>query len=120
MLTIKLKRAYDEPAGGDGMRVLVDRLWPRGIKKDDLELDAWAKELAPSTELRKWFAHDPQRWPEFKKRYRAERARANAKAAIRELLTRAKRAKTLTLVYGAKDQERNDAVVLRDVLNRSI
>jgi uncharacterized protein YeaO (DUF488 family) len=117
--SIQLKRAYEEPARGDGVRVLVDRLWPRGIKKEDLELDAWAKELAPSTELRKWFAHDPDKWPEFRKRYRAELSKAPAKAAMRELLATTKRAKTLTLLYGAKDREHNEAVVLKSILERA-
>ena len=84
--TIKLKRAYDPPARGDGLRVLVDRLWPRGVKKEDLRLDAWAKELAPSTELRKWFGHGPQRWVEFKKRYRAELKKDHTGEVIRNLL----------------------------------
>ena len=101
------------------MRILVDRLWPRGIKKEDLKLDAWAKELAPSTELRKWFGHDPAKWAEFKKRYLAELKRANATEAMRELLAKKPRAKTVTLLYGAKDTEHNEAVVLRDYLERA-
>ena len=117
LLSIKLKRAYDPPARGDGLRVLVDRLWPRGVKKDDLKLDAWAKELAPTTELRQWFGHDPGRWTEFKKRYRAELKKSNAREVIRKLLA-GKRAKTITLIYGAKDREHNEAVVLRDFLER--
>ena len=105
MLTIMLKRAYEKPARGDGIRVLVDRLWPRGIKKEDLRLDTWAKALAPSTELRKWFAHDETKWPDFRKRYRAELSAAGASKIIRDLLASSKRAKTITLLYGAKDQE---------------
>ncbi len=111
--TILLKRAYDKPARGDGFRVLVDRLWPRGVKKTDLQLDIWAKELAPSTKLRKWFGHDPNRWPEFRKRYRAELTQSHASKAIGEILDLAKRTKTITLVYGAKDTEHNEAIVLR-------
>lgn len=118
MPTIQLKRAYEKPARGDGIRILVDRLWPRGIKKEDLHLDAWAKTLAPSNELRKWFAHDPDKWTEFRKRYRAELKGAQTHQAIRELLAAAKGAKTITLLYGAKDQEHNEAVVLRDLLER--
>jgi uncharacterized protein YeaO (DUF488 family) len=118
MPTIVLKRAYDKPARSDGVRILVDRLWPRGIKKDDLKLDAWAKTLAPSTGLRKWFAHDETKWPEFRKRYRAELAAAGATQVIRDLLASAKRAKTITLLYGAKDREHNEAVVLRDLFER--
>lgn len=118
MPTIQLKRAYDKPARGDGLRILVDRLWPRGITKEALRLDAWAKPLAPSTELRKWFAHDPDKWPEFRKRYRVELKEAGAAKLIRELLDSHKRAKTITLLYGAKDQEHNEAVVLRDLFER--
>ena len=118
MPTIVFKRAYEKPARGDGIRILVDRLWPRGIKKEDLRLDAWAKALAPSTELRKWFAHDEAKWPEFRKRYRAELAANGATEIIRDLLASAKRAKTITLLYGAKDREHNEAVVLRDLFVR--
>ena len=118
MLTIMLKRAYEKPARGDGIRVLVDRLWPRGIKKEDLRLDTWAKALAPSTELRKWFAHDETKWPDFRKRYRAELSAAGASKIIRDLLASSKRAKTITLLYGAKDQKHNEAIVLRDLFAR--
>ena len=118
MPTIALKRAYDKPARGDGIRVLVDRLWPRGIKKEDLRLDTWAKALAPSTDLRKWFAHDEAKWPEFRKRYRAELAAAGATEIIRGLLASAKRVKTVTLLYGAKDQKHNEAVILRGLFER--
>lgn len=116
--TIVLKRAYDKPTRGDGFRVLVDRLWPRGIKKEDLQLDTWAKALAPSTELRKWFSHDPERWPEFRKRYRAELTQSHAATSIGEILDAAKRAKTITLLYGAKDTEHNEALVLRGLFER--
>lgn len=116
--TIVLKRAYDKPARSDGYRILVDRLWPRGVKKEDLHLNAWAKSLAPSTELRKWFAHDEAKWPEFRKRYRAELTQVGATAIVRELLAGAKPAKTITLLYGAKDREHNEAVVLRDLFER--
>ncbi|HEY6487395.1 MAG TPA: DUF488 family protein [Candidatus Cybelea sp.] len=118
MIEIKLKRAYDEPAAGDGFRILVDRLWPRGVSKERLRLDAWAKNLAPSTELRKWFAHDPARWAEFAKRYRAELAQAKAGDAVDALLASAKRAKTITLLFGAKDREHNEAVVLQRLFVR--
>jgi uncharacterized protein YeaO (DUF488 family) len=116
--TIRLKRAYDDPASDDGVRILVDRLWPRGIKKEDLALDAWAKEVAPSNELRKWFGHDPRRWPEFKKRYRSELKKTQAAETIRKVLVGKKRVRTVTLLYGAKDREHNQAVVLRDFLQR--
>jgi uncharacterized protein YeaO (DUF488 family) len=118
MPTIALKRAYEKPIRADGIRILVDRLWPRGIKKADLRVDAWAKTLAPSTELRKWFAHDEAKWPEFRKRYRAELAAAGATKLIRDLLASARRAKTITLLYGAKDREHNEAVVLRGLFER--
>lgn len=118
MPIVVLKRAYEKPSRGDGFRVLVDRLWPRGISKDELRLDAWAKTLAPSTQLRKWFAHDPAKWPEFRKRYRAELAATHATKTIAELLESAKRAKTITLLYGAKDQEHNEAVVLRGLFEK--
>lgn len=117
-MRIELKRAYDKPARGDGTRILVDRLWPRGIKKEDLHIHAWAKTLAPSTELRKWFAHDEAKWPEFRKRYGAELRAAGATKVIRDLLASAKSAKTITLLYGAKDREHNEAVVLRDLFER--
>ncbi|MGA8533748.1 MAG: DUF488 family protein [Candidatus Tumulicola sp.] len=115
---IQLKRAYDKPAKGDGFRILVDRLWPRGIKKQDLRLDAWAKELAPSTELRKWFAHDVGKWTAFRARYRSELTRSHASTSIRVVLDAAKPAKTITLLYGAKDTEHNEAVVLRGLFKR--
>jgi uncharacterized protein YeaO (DUF488 family) len=118
MPTIVLKRVYEGFARGDGIRILVDRLWPRGIKKEDLRVDVWAKALAPSTELRKWYAHDEAKWPEFRKRYRAELAASGATKIIRDLLASAKRAKTITLLYGAKDQKHNEAVVLRDLFER--
>jgi len=118
MPTIALKRAYEKAARGDGVRILVDRLWPRGIKKEELQIDTWAKTLAPSTSLRKWFAHDESKWPEFRKRYRAELAASGATKVIRDLLGSAKRAKTITLLYGAKDREHNEAVVLRGLFER--
>lgn len=119
-VAIALKRAYDPPKRGDGFRVLVDRLWPRGVKKDELALDLWAKELAPSSELRTWFGHDPQRWTEFRKRYRAELAAQRASAIIDAILEKARAARTVTLVFSAKDAERNQAVVLRPYFERAV
>jgi uncharacterized protein YeaO (DUF488 family) len=116
--TILLKRAYDRPAKEDGFRVLVDRLWPRGVKKEDLKLDTWAKGLAPSTELRKWFGHDPNRWADFRRRYRRELTKAHASKSIGEILVVAKHARAITLVYGAKDTEHNEAIVLRNLFER--
>lgn len=115
---IRLKRAYDAPQKSDGFRILVDRLWPRGVSKERLAADAWAKDLAPSNELRKWFGHDPEKWAEFRKRYRLELTQTHASQKIRELLDAAKRSKTITLLYGAKDEQHNEAVVLRSLFER--
>lgn len=110
---VRLKRAYEPAAADDGERILVDRLWPRGIRKEDAAIDRWEKALAPSTELRKWFGHDPARWGEFQARYKAELGEHREEvSALRELAAR----KLVTLVYGARDEQHNDAVVLRDVL----
>lgn len=115
-----LKRAYEKPAKSDGFRVLVDRLWPRGVSKINLRLDMWAKGVAPSTTLRQWFGHDPERWLEFAKRYTVELKEADARAAIADILDQAKRASAITLVYGAKDTEHNEAVILRNLLKRRL
>jgi uncharacterized protein YeaO (DUF488 family) len=113
--TILLKRAYERPAPEDGRRFLVERLWPRGVRKADLRLDGWLKEVAPSPELRRWFGHDPRKWPEFKRRYFGElRATEDALAALRD----ASRRGPVTLVYGARDTKHNAAVVLREYLAR--
>jgi uncharacterized protein YeaO (DUF488 family) len=112
---IAIKRAYDPPEASDGVRVLVDRLWPRGVTKEAAKIDRWMKDLAPSGELRKWFGHDPARWEEFRRRYREELAgHADAVAELRKLA----RGGTVTLVYAARDVEHNDAVVLKEVLGR--
>jgi uncharacterized protein YeaO (DUF488 family) len=110
---IRLKRAYRAAAATDGLRVLVDRLWPHGVKKANAAIDQWAKDVAPSTALRKWFAHDPVRWPQFRQRYAAELRRHRAELAA---LRAEARRKTLTLVFAARDERRNNAVVLRHVL----
>ena len=112
-MTIKIKRAYEEAAPSDGKRVLIDRLWPRGISKEEAHLDLWLKDVAPSTELRQWFGHDPARWPEFQRRYCRELS-ANPEA-MQQLIDDARKG-PLTLVYGARDQEHNDAVVLKAFL----
>jgi len=110
---IRLKRAYEPPASDDGTRILIDRLWPRGVRKAAAEIDEWMKEIAPSTELRKWFGHDPARWPEFRRRYRSEIQRHEAELGrLRELA----RNGPVTLVYSAHDAAHNDAVVLKCVL----
>ena len=111
--SIKFKRAYEPPAPEDGSRILIDRLWPRGVTKVDAALDHWAKELAPSTQLRRWFGHDPARWQEFRLRYTDE---LHQHAEQLEQLRALARKGTVTLVYGARDEEHNDAVVLREVL----
>jgi uncharacterized protein YeaO (DUF488 family) len=111
---IKIKRVYEKPAKEDGWRVLVDRLWPRGMKKEAAHLDVWMKDVAPSNALRKWFGHKPQRWSEFRKEYRAELAKN--KALVSELKKMAKEHGTLTLLFGAKNEEHNEAVVLADAL----
>ena len=114
-MSVRTKRAYEPPASEDGYRVLVDRLWPRGRKKEQLQLDAWLRDLAPSGGLRKWFGHDPRRWDEFQARYREELAGDRQQELLRDLAERAADG-TVTLVYGARDEEHNDAVVLRNVL----
>jgi uncharacterized protein YeaO (DUF488 family) len=114
-MDIQIRRAYDAPRRGDGYRLLVDRVWPRGASRADLDLDAWAKEIAPSSRLRKWFGHDPLRWKEFLARYFAE-LEGNP-GPVRELLERARQGR-VTLVYGARDPEHNNAVALRAYLKR--
>ena len=114
-MDVRRKRAYDAPAASDGYRVLIDRLWPRGVPKTDAEIDEWARELAPTTELRRWFGHDPERFDEFRRRYLAELATHEDK--LRELRRRARTGR-LTLVYSARDEEHNDAVVLDELLRR--
>ena len=114
-MDVRLKRAYEPAEAADGYRVLVDRLWPRGVSKEKAQLDEWARELAPSSELRTWFGHDPARFDEFRRRYLEELAAHEAKLA--DLRERASEG-TLTLVYAARDSEHNDAVVLADVLRR--
>jgi len=110
---VQTKRAYESPVAEDGTRVLVDRLWPRGLKKTDAAIDHWAKDLAPSTELRKWFGHDPARWEEFRRRYSEElREHREDLARLRDLARKGR----VTLVYAAHDEAHNDAVVLREIL----
>ena len=118
-MSIDLQRAYErDPLQGSPKRhrFLVDRLWPRGIKKADLSLEGWAKDVAPSDRLRQWFGHDPRRWHEFQSRYRRELAAPEQRERLQSLLAAA--GKRLTLVYGAKDEKHNQALVLRDLLSR--
>ena len=114
---IRLKRAYEPASRSDGYRVLVERLWPRGVRKQDLPLDAWDKDIAPSHELRKWFAHDPEKWSEFKQRYRRELEDRSLAGHLHELAARAA-GETLTLVFSSHDTEHNNAVVLKEKLER--
>lgn len=110
---VKLKRAYEPPASDDGIRILIDRLWPRGVKKADAAIDEWMKEIAPSTALRKWFGHDPERWPDFRRRYRLEIERHPEQ--FHRLRAFAQRGQ-ITLVFSAHDEAHNDAVVLKELL----
>jgi uncharacterized protein YeaO (DUF488 family) len=112
-MALMLKRAYDAPSSSDGYRVLVDRLWPRGLTKEKLRLDAWAKELAPSNELRKWIHSDMTKWAEFKRRYLKELA--SQSVAATEIRTRARRG-TVTLIFATRDPDHNHAVVLKEFL----
>lgn len=112
-MNIKLKRVYEEPDSDDGKRILVERLWPRGLTKEKAQVDVWMKDIAPSTELRKWFDHDPGKWAEFKRRYRAElRNNGEQVALLKKEIGKHK----ATLVYGARDEEHNAALVLLDYL----
>lgn len=114
---IGLKRIYDAPEEGDGMRVLVDRVWPRGVSKAEAGLGRWLRNVAPSTELRKWFRHDPERWEEFKRRYRRELA--DSPTGFYELLSLCREG-TVTLLFAARDREHNQAVVLRELLDEAL
>jgi uncharacterized protein YeaO (DUF488 family) len=112
---VHIKRIYDEPERSDGLRVLVDRVWPRGVTKREAAVDDWLRELAPSTGLRKWFGHDPRRWSRFRRRYRVELCeRASQLNALRRVAARQR----VTLVYSAKDSQMNQAVVLQEVIQR--
>jgi uncharacterized protein YeaO (DUF488 family) len=113
---IRTKRAYEPPLKADGFRILVERLWPRGLRKEDAAIDLWMKEISPSPELRKWYAHDVERWPEFKRRYEAE-LRANGEA-VQRLLAICERHPTTTFVYAAHDEQHNSAILLRAFMDR--
>ncbi len=114
-LSVALRRAYEEPAVSDGTRVLVERLWPRGISREAAHIDLWLKDVAPSTELRKWFNHDPQKFPEFRRRYETELKSEAAQEALTKLHEIAKQGQ-LTLVFAARDADHSNAVVLQDLL----
>jgi uncharacterized protein YeaO (DUF488 family) len=110
MAEVAIKRAYDPPSPGDGFRVLVDRIWPRGVKREEANIDLWLKDVAPSTELRKWFGHNPAKWRGFEDRYRAELAGGSG---FDELLAVVRQHKRVTLVFAARDTEHNNAVALQ-------
>jgi uncharacterized protein YeaO (DUF488 family) len=114
-LNIALKRAYDEPAESDGTRVLVERLWPRGLSKERAHIDLWLKEIAPSTELRRWYGHEPDKFEEFRRRYESELAGEPARTAVNKLRDMAEHGK-VTLVFATHDVEHSNAAVLRDYL----
>jgi uncharacterized protein YeaO (DUF488 family) len=116
-LALKIKRIYEKPSETDGERFLVDRLWPRGISQEAARLTAWLKDLAPSAALRQWFGHDPERWPEFQERYRAELQDADKTELLQKLADKARHG-TVTLVYGARDEAHNNAVVLQGLLEQ--
>lgn len=111
----KVKRIYDTPEHGDGFRVLVDRVWPRGVKKSDADIDLWQKDLAPSTELRKWFNHDPEKWESFRKRYLSELKHKDQ--LVEEMLTSAGN-RPLTLLFSARDTEHNQAVIIKEYIEQ--
>jgi uncharacterized protein YeaO (DUF488 family) len=115
-MAVALKRAYEKPSPSDGARVLVDRLWPRGVSKEKAEIQAWLRELAPSHQLRNWYHARPEQWPMFRKRYLEELNQPQASAALEQLYDLARRRKRVTLVYASKNTERNNAVVLKELL----
>jgi uncharacterized protein YeaO (DUF488 family) len=115
-MSVKLKRVYDPASQSDGYRILVDRLWPRGLSRESAGVDLWLRRIAPTTELRKWYGHEPAKWPEFQRRYTEELA---GHAELLDLILDIERhRKVVTILFGAKDEERNEAVVVLDALNR--
>lgn len=116
-MSILLKRAYDLAQPSDGKRILIDRIWPRGVSKEKAKIDVWVKDAAPSTELRKWFGHDPAKWEEFRSRYKLELAQGDGLETLRQA---AHAQGPVTLVYAAKDEEHNNAIVLRELLESKV
>lgn len=116
-MNIKLKRAYDKPSANDGYRILVDRIWPRGVSKEGAKIDEWTKEIAPSNKLRKWFGHDPDKWEEFKKRYFNE---LKDNEAMLEGICHKVENQDITLVYSAKDRDFNNAVALKEAIEKRL
>ncbi len=111
---MKIKRVYDAPSRGDGKRILIDRLWPRGLKKDEARVEEWMKEIAPSTELRQWFGHDPDKWGEFKKQFFKE---LRGRQDLTDSIINAAREGTVTLLYGSKEERYNNAVALKEYID---
>ena len=118
-MPVNIKRAYDKPSVADGTRILVDGLWPRGITKADLRISKWEKGIAPSQALRKWYGHDPDKWPEFRKRYRRELGESPRKEALDHLILLAGQG-NLTLVFGARDAERSNAAVIAEMIETKL
>ncbi len=114
---LKIKRAYDKPESADGKRILIDRLWPRGVSKADARIDEWVKDLGPSTELRKWFGHDPEKWEEFRKRYIKELSAPDKSMLLGKIAQTAEHG-SITLIYSAKDTEHSDVKVLEELINK--
>lgn len=120
MTEIKLKRVYDDPQENDGFRILIDRLWPRGVKKEDLPYDLWNKEITPSNDLRKWFDHDPDKFNQFKSAYKEELIKNEETAGFAETIKEELVEQDVTLLYSAKDKEYNQAIVLKEFLNEQV
>ena len=118
-MTVRIRRAYEPPLPEDGRRVLVERLWPRGVRKENLFINGWLKELAPSTELRQWFAHDPARWEEFQRRYREELRGERQQELLDELAQQASR-RNLTLIYSSREERFNSAIALREIIEERV
>ncbi len=118
-MTIRTRRAYEPPGPDDGQRILVDRVWPRGRSRDELEIDDWLRDVAPSDALRHWFGHDPARWDEFRRRYREELGDALRAPLVDGLVDRARRGR-VTLVYGARDEDHNQAIALAEVIEERL
>ncbi|HZT70027.1 MAG TPA: DUF488 family protein [Terriglobia bacterium] len=116
---MKIKRAYDKPDADDGVRILVDGLWPRGLSKAELKIEKWEKEIAPSKELRNWYGHEPEKWPEFRKRFRTELAKSPRKEAL-ERLTEIAEKGDLTLVFGTRDAEHSNAAVIAEMIEEKL
>ena len=115
-MTVKIKRIYELPDVEDGTRILVDRLWPRGVKKEDARIDLWLKDIGPSSDLRKWFGHDPERWPHFRAKYLQELGFKNEDLSV---IVRAATEGPVTLIYAARDESHNQAVILQEIVSRA-